>query len=140
MYQLLFHTTSTPDYYCGSRYPTIQVAVDGNSTYGSVKAYLLSSLHYMDSLATNTQMFDLIENDFDEAEYVKAVNEAFNDVKDLNKTWDNLLEVPKDDDDFDDNYQTVYSYFILEVTDNDDDIDQTWDNLLEITKDEHDDE
>ncbi len=118
MYKLLFHTTSTPDYYCGSSYPTIQVDVDGNSTYGSVKASLLSSLHYMEALATNTQMLDLIENDFDENEYVKAVNEAFNNVKDLEQLWDNLLEVPNDDDYYDD-VQPVYSYFILEVNEDD---------------------
>lgn len=116
-YQLLYHSTSTPEYYTGCDYPTIQVPVDGYTKHRDVKDYLLSHLNDMEAIAANKEMIDLIESDFNESEYVKAIDEAF-EIKDLDSQWNKLLGIPfKNESDYGYDMPLVYSYFVLEITD-----------------------
>ena len=105
--KIQYLTTCNSQYFQGSSKPTVQVLVDGNTTWADVKDALL------DNQTTSHLDYTFTERQWDE--YNAAVEEWFNNYVEDNVNillvkWESSLEIPGEDDEYD-----CYSYFIIEI-------------------------
>lgn len=108
-YQLIHLDTCTSDYFRGYHNPTIQIPVDGNTTYLDIKKDLLDL-----SWAT-----DHIE-DLNTLDYLMAVNECFEVLETNNmmkEKFQSSIEVCPEDEE--DNWETCYIFFGLDTVEED---------------------
>lgn len=102
---LQYYETANSQYHAGHQLPTVQVMVDGNSTYADVQEALKENLAYGHLEEREFRS----ESHYDA--YGKAVDEWFERrIMPIDSLWDESIGVPEDEDEEWD----CYAYFVIE--------------------------
>lgn len=106
---LNYYETCNSQYHAGHHLPTVQVMVDGNSTYADVREMLKDNFAYA----------HLEEREFKAESHYEAYSEAVDDwfkarLIPLTTPWDASLEEPEEED-YDE--WDCYAYFVIEELD-----------------------
>lgn len=107
-YSLCQLDVCTSDYFGGYHGSTLQVAIDGNSTYQSIKDDCLDIYWATDHI-----------EDMDVEAYKEAVEECFKNVPDMSAIFNASIEICPENEEYSCNWKTCWLFLGLDVEDDD---------------------